>query len=123
MNSLVTLVNLLGSLLLHILALIVDLPPLLLLLTVTSDSSTHAADSALGTVNSALAQILQVFAGLSLLAGLVLLDTLLADRVDASQVTDGLLGGANSLVPSAGVGSSRGGATSRCFSVLFTPLH
>ena len=120
-GQLIPLINLLLSLPLHILPLIVNLPPLVLLLAIPRESSTHAAHGSLGTVHSALTQVFQVLAGLRLLAGLVLLDALLAERVDARQVADGFLGRADGLVPCAGVCSRCcTSCSTSCFTSCFT---
>lgn len=85
-----------------------NLPPLLLIRAVSRNRSPHAPNRTLRTVHSALAQVLQVLAGFSILAGFVLLDALLAQSVRASRVAEGFLRGAQGLVPGAGVLGSGG---------------
>lgn len=76
---------------------------LLLLGAVTSDGSSDATNCTLGAILETLAEILQLALSLLLLAGLVLLNTCLAQALDAGQVASGFLDGANGLVPRASV--------------------
>lgn len=69
--------------------------------TVASDASNSTTDSARDAVGNTRAQVVELALGLLLLALLVLLSTLLLQRLVAEHVTKGLLSGAQGLVPRA----------------------
>jgi hypothetical protein len=81
------------------LSLVVNILPLGLSLTVTSDSSTDVTHSTLGAVGHALAKIGELALGLLSLAISILLDTGLAKVFVADEVSEGLLGSTDGLVP------------------------
>ena len=88
----------LGTTLAH-LALIMLIAVLLLLLTITRNSSTHRAKSTLSAVLDTLTPVLELALSLLLLASGVLLSTSAAEVLVANDVADGLLGRTESLVP------------------------
>lgn len=69
---------------------------------VTSDTRNSAADSARHTVGDTRTQIVELALGLLLLALLVLLSTLLLQRLVADEIAKGLFARAQGLVPRAG---------------------
>ena len=71
-----------------LLALIVDLPPLLFLLAVTRNSSTYTANSTLRPVHHPLSQILKLALGFLGLTLLVLVDSSAPEALVAGYITD-----------------------------------
>lgn len=81
------------------LSLIVHILPLLLAILVTKDSRANSAHSATGTISHTLTQIRELALGLLGLSVGILLYSGLTQVLVSDQVANGLLGGADGLVP------------------------
>lgn len=81
------------------LAFVVHVLVLLLPLAITGDGRADSTQVALSAVLDTMTPVLELTLGFLLLAGGVLLSTRLAKALVADGVTDGLLGGADGLIP------------------------